>query len=318
MNNKDRFATRTKTASLKEQRLKWMRRFIGVLIPCSLLLTPSCNPEAPWSTKNVEISMAINTVSAGFVECDFSTNKDAYYLINIEPARKGYDPMSHQKQFMMLVLDSVKLDYLMWRNDLLKDGEINIAPFASHSLQYGSIHHFFTGLAPETEYWVYAFVVNPNEQKPEGKLYLQTIKTTDESVLDIHFDYRVKGRWDYIYPVDSLGNIYSRFPYIATTMDSAMMMKDDTVAIAEFLVWVYHQFEEPDWANVLYGVKAVENDGWTSSVEFEEDHTYYTAIAGFDGIFDQLTLYKFHWTGDSCNLYFQDTDSANIMRMLLD
>lgn len=290
---------------------KWTVLCCLVLCPLSLLLTPSCSPEAPWSTKNVEITMEIVNVSAGFAECDFSTNKEAYYLINIEPARPGYDPMSHQKQFMMLVLDSVNLEYLTWRNDLLKSGEINIAPFASHSLHYGSVNHFFTGLLPDTEYWVYAFVVDPEKLQPSGKLYLQTIKTTSESIMDVHFDYRIKGRWDYIYPVDSIGGIVTRFPYIAITYDSTELQKTDDEAIGYFIYWVYDQFDNPELAKVLYGVKATENDGWNGAW-FEEDHTYYTVLAGYDGIFEQLTVYKFKWTGDSCELYFQDTDSANI------
>ena len=43
----------------------------------------SCDPEAPWTTKDVEIKMSVKTVAAGFVECNFSTTTEAYYLINI-------------------------------------------------------------------------------------------------------------------------------------------------------------------------------------------------------------------------------------------
>ena len=324
-----------KTATLKEQRplisfaervkTKWIRRFILVLIPCSLLLAPSCNPEAKWETEDVEISMSVSTVSAGFIECSFSTDKEAYYLVAIEDVREGYNPMDNQKQFMMLALDSANVEYLSWRNNLLKEGEFNIAPFASHALQYGSIDYFFTGLLPDHEYWVYAFVVNPTTLKPSGKLYLQTIKTTSESIMDIHFDYRIKGRWDYIYPVDTLNKIYGRFPYIATTCDSLLFGEDttlyispDTAAITYFAFWALERFYTPEIAEVLYGVHAVENDGWQSAEYFQEGHTYYTAICGFDGSFKQLTLYKFTWTGDSCNLYMRDSDPANLMRNLHD
>lgn len=261
--------------------------------------------------------MNIQTVSAGFIECNFSTNKNAYYLIAIEPARKGEDPMKHQKQFMMLALDSANLEYIAWRNTLLKSGEMNVAPFASHSLQYGDVTHFFTGLQPNSDYWVYAFVVDPDKMQSAGRLYLSTVTTTTYSIIDIHFDYRVKGQWDYIYPVDSLGNIYSHFPYIATTADSAdLMIESDIDALVDYLLWVNHMFEYPDSARVLYGVNVVENDGFQSAVEFEEGHTYYTTISGFDGLFEHMTLYKFKWTGDDCNLFYQDTDSANIVNIL--
>ena len=282
-----------------------------------LFLLTSCSPEAKWTTDNVTINMSVTTVSAGFIECSFSTNKEAYYLIAIEPVQEGVNPLEHQKQFMTLALDSAYADYLMWRNRLLKEGEFNIAPFASHTLHYGNTNYFFTGLLFDTEYWVYAFVVNPETLKPTGKLYIERVKTTLESIMDIHFDYRVKGRWDYIYPMDTLGNIYGRFPYISTTLDSLTLAEEDSLyspeAAALYLYfWCLERFTDPSEADVLYGVHAVENDGYQSSEYWQEGHTYYTAICGYDGSFRQMTIYKFLWTGDSCNYYFRDTDSANI------
>ena len=277
-----------------------------------------CNPEARWVTEDVTITMEVTSVSAGFAECSFSTNRDAYYLISIERAREGYNPMEHQKQFMMLALDSANVKYLTWRNRLLREGEFNVAPFASHALQYGQVDHFFTGLEPDTEYWIYAFVVNPETQKPAGPLNLTTIHTAKASIFDIHFAYRVKGRWDYTYPLDKDGNINPYFPYIATTRDSAYMDMDEDEITGEFFYWIYSRFEHPDSTNVLYGVKAVENSGWQSSVYFEEGHTYYTCIADFDGMFDHFAIYKFVWTGDSCNYFFHETDSANIINKYRD
>jgi hypothetical protein len=299
-----------KTASLKE---------LGLLAALVIFLLPSCSPEAPWTTSNVKINLSVQTVSAGFVECDFTPDKDAYYLIAIETARKDYDPMQHQKQFMTLALDSAYAEYLIWRNELLRKGEFNIAPFASHGLQYGKMEHFFTSLVPNEDYWIYAFVVNPQTMKPEGQLFMTTVHTTDTSIVDVHFAYRVKGYWDYTYPLDSLGNIYPRFPYLATTCDSlTLAAAGETDPVYYFYLWTLDQFLNPKDANVFYGVHAVENDGWSSIEAFEEGHTYYTAIAGFDGLFEHLTVYRFVWTGDSCNLYFTDTDPANIAYSLLD
>lgn len=321
MKNKDRFVKRGKTAMLKDKRQHTLGRIILVLLLLSLFLTPSCNPEAPWSTDNVTINMNVTVVSSGFIECTFSTNKEAYYLIACDPVVKGVNPLEHQKAFMTLALDSAYLDYLTWRNALLKKGEFNIASFSNHSLQYGNIDYFFTGLLPDQDYWVYAFVVDPQTQKPTGKLYLQQITTKTESIMEVHFDYRIKGYWDYIYPLDTFGNICSRFPYIATTADSATLAEEDSVyteadAVWYFVTWCLDCFRKPSLANILYGVHAVENDGWTSSEYFEEGHTYYTAICGYDGSFKHTTIYKFLWTGDSCNYYYHDTDSANIINLL--
>lgn len=307
---KDRFVNRQKTATLKGNRRFIIGRIISVLCPLSFILClSSCNPEAPWTTKNVEIKMAIQTVSAGFIECEFSTNKNAYYFVNAEPARKHYNPLDYQKQFMVLTLDSANLEYLNWRHQLLEEGTTHVAPFASHSLQYGSIHHFFTALEPGTDYWVYAFVVNPDKLEPTGKLYLTSVKTADSTVLDVHFEYRVLGSWDYTYPVDSTGKIYPRFPYLAATEDSAKIAQSDSAAIEYFDEYFMNIMDHKLTEYILYGVKAVHNDGEDSSLKFQEGHTYYTAIAGWDGLIGRNVIYKFTWTGEHFEAYFKDADS---------
>ena len=58
-------------------------------------------------------------------------------------------------------------------------------------------------------------------------------------------------------------------------------------------------------------MKAIENNGEQSNLEFEEGHTYYTSITGYDGLFKRMTIYKFTWT-PNCEFYFHDTDSTNL------
>ena len=285
-----------------------------LLILCSFLLA-SCNTEAYYETKDVEVKMNITNVSSGFIECEYSTNKDAYYLIAIREPWEDFNPITHQKQFMQLALDSAYAEYLLWRNDLLHQQEFTIAPFSSHSLQYGKTSHFFTGLTPYTDYWVFAFPVDPETMRPAGKLVLENIKTSIASTVDVRFEYRVRGMWDYLYPVDTLGHINARYPYIAITKDSLEL----TTEIAEwgtplpfFYNWEEDMFDNPETADIFYGVKATEHDDrLLTTCTFEEGHTYYTGITGFDGLFKHMAVYKFTWHKD-CVYYFQDTDSTNL------
>ncbi|MBQ7631727.1 MAG: hypothetical protein IJS82_03090 [Paludibacteraceae bacterium] len=301
---------KTKTASLIEQRPLVVLCLLSiVLIP----LSTSCNPEAKWETQGVEVSMTVKTVSAGFVECSFSTNKDAYYLIAITEPWEKFNPVDNSKQFMQFALDSAYADYLMWRSYLLREKEFNVAPFASHSLQYGTVNHFFTGLVPEHDYWVFAFPVNPETMKPVGALVLEPITTKKESSVAVSFDYRVKDVWDYIYPLDTLNNVHNHFPYIATTRDSLEL--DPTMdPVVELSLWVADQFLYPQYANVFYGVKAVENEGIDSHLAFEDGHTYYTVISGFDFSLKQEAIYKFTWH-PGYEHYFHDNDSTNLFRL---
>ena len=301
---------------MKTKNYKWTRLILFVLIPYSLFLAPSCNTEAKYETKDVEVKMKIKNVSSGFIECEFETNKDAYYFIDICEPWVDFNPTTHPKQFMQLVLDSAYAEYLLWRNDLLRKKEFNVAPFASHSLQYGKTTHFFTGLTPYMDYWVYAFPVDPETMTPAGKLVMENIITPETSTVEIRFEYRVRGMWDYIYPVDTLGRINSGYPYTVLTVDSvniasSIALYDSPVPF--FTEWEVELFDYPQTANIFYGVKATENDGTQphSSCVFEEGHTYYTGITGFDGLFKHMAIYKFTWHKD-CVYYFHDTDSTNL------
>ena len=276
------------------------------------LVALACNPEAKWDTNDVTITITPTTVSAGYIECSFTTNKEAYYLVACEPVRTdGPNPMDpkYHKQFMMLALDSANTEYIVWRSFLLQQGEFTIAPFASHCLQYGNIDHFFTNLTPGQDYWIYAFVVDPDKLKPEGKLFIQKLTTSTESKVDVHFDYRIRGYWDYIYPLNPDGKINNHFPYLAATRDSAALaflgQTPEEYFTELFLAMSLYDLKD----NIRYGVNVVYNDGYSSDEAFEEGHTYYTAIVSFDGFIGNNVIYKYIWSGEEMEAYFTEKNS---------
>lgn len=276
-----------------------------------IMMLSSCRlEEAQWETEDVTITMQIGAVSAGFIECQFTTSKDAYYLIDCVPVDKESHPYDYQKQFMTLAIDSAYINYLQWRYWLLEAGESYIAPFASHSLQYGEVDKIFTNLKPGSDYWVYAFVVNPETQKPTGKLYLQTVHTADKSIYNVHFDYRVRDVYDYIYPInDKDGSINYYFPYLAATRDSIWLADEYGATPEVYFKELFHVYSEYDLTEMVrYGVHVTKNDGYNSDEAFQEGHTYYTAITSYDGFMGNNVIYKFTWTGEDCNLYFTDED----------
>ena len=292
------------------------RTFLSLFLILYSLLFTGCNPEAPWVVDDVTIEMSAQNVSAGFIEYNFHPNKDAYYLISCMPANELVDPFNHSKQFMILALDSANTAYIQWRNGLLREGEFNIAPFASHCLQYGPITHFFTNLTPDTDYWVFAFVVNPETLKPVGKLFIETVKTTAESIMDVHFDYRVRGIWDYIYPLDPDNKINSKLPYLASTVDSLNLAEIwGGITPEDYFNNLFTTISEShDESSIHYGVTVVKNDGSGTSIPFEVNHTYYTAIVSYDGFMGNNVIYRFHWTGDDYEAYFTDENNIAIYR----
>lgn len=282
----------------------------------------SCDPNAKAYTKRIEIDINVQNISAGFVQVEFSTNRETFYLISIQKAQEDVDPQEFAKTFMLLALDSAYLDYLHWRNDELQKHTPFVADFSSHSLQYGTTNRTFCFLQPDTDYWIFAFGVDPDTNKPFGKLFLQTVTTKSESVLSMDFQYRVLGEWDYVYPKDTAGNIISDVPWIGLTVDSAELRTlEDCRVPGEFFVQAFQAYYGIKIDQMVsYGVVAHQNNGdytGTTYTKFEEGHTYYSAFAIMDGpisfpppetIYD---IYRFTWHGDSTDLFFTHKDCTH-------
>lgn len=285
-----------------------VRGVLSVLCMLYSVFFVSCDPNAKWSADNVEVTVRIENASTGFAVCEFTTTQEAYYLIAIEEARPGYNPMEHQKSFMSAALDSAYAAYLDWRNELWRKDEFNVAPFSSHSLQYGNGYYTFTGLKPNSKYWIYAFIVNPSTMQPAGQLAIDSIETILYSDIHMQYEYRIKGSWDYIYPMDDYGYIDNVYPYVAVTCDSLDVEKAGQTPVEYFKAWYANLDEHPEQADIIYGVKAVNHNGYSSREEFEEGHTYYTTIACFDGPYGQMLTYKFTWTGEDHEEYLREVD----------
>ena len=293
-----------------------MRRLLPLLL-CAIFA--ACNPDVVAYTEDVEITIDVEQVSAGFAQVRFSTNKEAFYLISIQPTQEGINPHDIAKTFMLLSLDSAYADYLYWRNKQLQQYIPFVADFSSHSLQYGDIKHFFTLLQPSTEYWVYAFVVDPNTNKPAGKLFLETITTDSVSRIPVQFEYRIDGCWDYIYPVDSAGEILSTIPWVGETMDSVSIREGGWRVPGEYFFDRFKNVYYEEYDRILYGIYAHENNGvgdGTSVTNFEEGKTYYTAMAALDAplVFplpkNIYNIYRFTWEGEDTDILLTPENSS--------
>lgn len=282
-----------------------IRRLLPIVL-CAVLA--ACNPNAVAYTEGVEITIDVEQVSAGFAQVRFSTNKEAFYLISIQPTREDIDPQKIAKTFMLLSLDSAYADYLYWRNKQLQQLIPFVADFPSHSLQYGNIKHFFTLLRPNTEYWVYAFVVDPITNKPAGKLFVETITTDSTSRIPVQFEYRIDGYWDYIYPTDSMGEIISTIPWVGETIDSVSIREGGWNSPGEYFFERFKHVYHEDYERILYGIYAHENNGvsdGTSATYFKEGTTYYTAMAALDAPLkfplprNIYNIYRFTWIGET-------------------
>ena len=306
-------------ATITSKYVKQLRAYVVLLAAVGLC---ACDPNAKAYTKRIEIDINVQNISAGFVQVEFSTNREAFYLVSMQPAKEGIKPQEIAKTFMLLALDSAYLDYLRWRNEELQNLVPFVADFSSHSLQYGTTNRTFCYLQPDTDYWIFAFGVDPESNKPFGQLFLKTVTTKQKSVLTMDFQYRVRGEWDYVYPRDTAGEIISDVPWIGLTVDSALLRDEGESRVpGEFFVQAFQAYYGIKMDQMIfYGVVAHQNNGdygGTSGTKFEEGHTYYSAFAILDGPISfpppetRYDIYRFTWHGDSTDLFFTHEDCTH-------
>ena len=290
-----------------------------IIIVVTMMILSSCDPEAKAvSGLDVKIKVTEQFVSSGYVQYNFSTNREAYYHIGIVPVDQAPDTsnQANVKNFMTLMLDRQYADYLYWRADLLEKGTPYVADFAHHSLQYGEVEKYFNFLDPDTDYMVFAFVVDAKTNKPDGRLFTRYVHTETTSSFEnnMQFEYRIQGYWNYVYPVLSTTNeIISWVPWVGDVVDSASL-----AAVAEFATpdayfrYVFssiNEFEASDFVHLgIYVNKHEPDDDYDTY--FQTGQTYYTGLALMDGYLSKnpITIYKFRWDGTDTRLSFKPAD----------
>lgn len=293
---------------------KYFRCFVMVFAALSLW---ACDQYADFeSGPDVSIDIKINRVSAGFADITFTPDRPAYFLYSVDRVVPGVDPDKYEQLFMDLALDSAYVEYVQWRHDHYMHLETVVADFASHNLSYGKTDYTQNFLHPDTDYWVYGFVVDAESNQANGKLFWTTIHTETESIFkDIRFRYRIKGTWDYVYPYDiKLNELVTDIPWVGQTADSlqirALGFSSPGAYFDSKFVTDYHH----NYGSTFVGVYAHNNDGigdGTSSTKFEVGHTYYTAMATLDGPRNEcFDIYKFTWEGPQMEREFTHEDST--------
>lgn len=202
-----------------------MRKLASV-ITALLLLLAGCTTQSKYHLIGVKFDIQVAEVTRGYIHTYFYPSTTAYYVTGCMPINDDYDPVNKADQFMTLMVDSLYIDYLDWRYEYLRDQEDYIADFASHSLQYGDSEKYFQNLEPDSDYWVYAFVVDPSTKEPFDELWLQTVHTDSISTCRAWFDTRVQGSYFYMYPrSEEGGEIIEDIPYTGGIIDAIDLLE---------------------------------------------------------------------------------------------
>lgn len=254
-----------------------MKRLLYILFLSFGLLLTACDPEAPYVTEGVNITLNVpsSTVSAASVKVDVIPENDrVYYYCGIMP--DSAFSATIDLRFMEYVLDSVYLDYINWRKDLLASSSPYVASFSSHCLGYGADSHTFSGLTPETDYLIYAFCVNPETNQPMGQLFKTTVRTGAYHPSDMTFTYSIEhkkdGLWLTIEPSADTE------PYVWDLSEtSAVNQYGGVPGYVDAYMSLFKETGQTDY--VL--VRGYTYFNLTNNLEAGEDYTI--MVAGYDG-----------------------------------
>lgn len=282
-----------------------MRKSYVILYLASLLTVlclTSCDPDAKYYTKKVSIKIEQKRKSLSYVEAEFTTNKEAYYYMNILPdSNTEYVNLMRKnpKQFMSLMIDSAYVEYVEWRYSFLKAGESNVADFASHSLRYGPVKKFFQNLKEGSKYHLFAFAVDAESNKPIGELYTLDVETLTHQAVNIHFNARVSGNWFYIYPLDEKNSVIDYSPYVWSYIDEEFFEEKYKKNPEAFLRFLLYGDEEEGYVDITADISSmgIDVDNDNDRQVLEPGMTCYIIIASLDGGINKITEYKFVYNG---------------------
>lgn len=275
-----------------------MRKSGVILAAVLLLIAAGCTTKSKYHLFGVKFDIDVNEVTRGYIHVNFRPSTVAHYVTGCMKVNDDYDPVEKSEQFMTLMVDSLYQDYLKWRYDYLKNQIDYIADFASHSLQYGDSEKYFQDLEPDTDYWVYAFVVDPYSKEPFDDLWLLTVHTDSLAAYRAWFDTRFQGNYLYLYPREYEGGpILEDIPYTAAILDSLEVMYSYTDPGEPFIdklnAYSDHVFEVAKKFDILEtfsytGVRQVEfGNSWASG------NSYYIFMAEIQGDLCNRAYYRF-------------------------
>ncbi|MBQ1650937.1 MAG: hypothetical protein II056_00780 [Paludibacteraceae bacterium] len=282
-----------------------MRKSYVILYLASLLTVlclTSCDPDAKYYTKKVSIKIEQKRKSLSYVEAEFTTNKEAYYYMNILPdSNTEYVNLMRKnpKQFMSLMIDSAYVEYVEWRYSFLKSGVTTVADFASHSLRYGPVKKFFQDLKEGSKYHLFAFAVDAESNKPIGELYTLDVETLTHQAVNIHFNARVSGNWFYIYPLDEKNSVIDYSPYVWSYIDEEFFEEKYEKNPEAFLRFLLYGDEEEGYVDITDDISSmgIDVDNDNDRQVLEPGMTCYIIIASLDGGINKITEYKFVYNG---------------------
>lgn len=157
------------------------------------------SPEYGVSGTKINLEIKPENVCASYLTVGVKLDDDRnYYYVGAIPV-SDYDVREDNVHFMQLCMDSLYVDYVNWRYDLLVESEKYIASFESHYLYYGNAEISVLELKPETKYLVFAFCVNPDTKEPVGEMYWQHVTTKKFSRNDQTFQIKFTDKKDGAY-----------------------------------------------------------------------------------------------------------------------
>ena len=270
---------------------------LALVFAALLLMLAGCKTESKYHLLGVKFEIEVASVTKGYIHTYFYPSTVAYYVTGCMPVNDNYDPINKSRQFMTLMVDSLYIDYLDWRYDYLRNQEDYIADFASHSLQYGDSEKYFQNLQPDTDYWVYAFVVDPGTKEPFDKLWLTTVRTDSLSTCRAFFETRVQSSYFYMYPRESEGGeILGNVPYTGGIVDALDLMEafplplDFEGKLDKYSERAYNlAVDYGILDDITYtGVKQINYAG-----RFKNGHTYYIIIGELQGGIYNRAYFRF-------------------------
>lgn len=202
-----------------------MKRFLVIAV--LLAAAVACSYEQKISYKATALHVALDVIKSNYILVSVQPDNDKVFYLIAPVKRTAYDECTQKmgksdEYVMQAIIDSSRAYYNTWLGYAIRPDDKYIATFQDLMLYYAAQSRYFTGLTPDTEYYLCTFCVHPDKQIPIGSLSKTYFKTPaigiEQSDMTFDFMFRNAGGTTnhcYIKPTSKSTGKICKDPYFA-------------------------------------------------------------------------------------------------------
>lgn len=279
-----------------------MKKMVLALIAVMLLASCSYKPEVDVVDSAIDFN--ISEIKGTQALITFTPRNDrCRYLFDVVSVEE-FDRLRNllgEQGFMEKFLADISDSYDTMCGVYRKFGASYLAGFVDMAVYFGETSYFFIGLEPTTDYYVFAFCIDPFKREPCGQLQRQLFRTTEISPepSDMRLTYLVQDDGEHLYfyikPTDGEDRI-CREPYLVDVVPDEILYAEPYNGNLEKYAydWYMERSDDIEFLSPYLHLDIAREEAYV--VDRDREGEGYTIFGAPYNINNISTLFSLHFT----------------------